>query len=254
LLRQNSKQMKSFKLKIFCDFDGTISKNDVWINTIYQFIDDKEKFKDLLNEFHAGNIGTKETGIRIIDLIENFSLENFNTAIDKEEIDEYFKDFIIHCRDNSIELRVVSSGWDHYINRILGSEGIDLEVYSTELVLNKTADSEYELSTKYNYTDEYCQLCETCKRNILISNTNDLDDEISVFIGDGVSDYCVSNFADIVFAKGNLASYCWKNNITYFEYKNFQDIRNKLTKLISSGKIKQRQEARVRRKDIFLGG
>ncbi|HMQ67375.1 MAG TPA: HAD-IB family phosphatase [Ignavibacteria bacterium] len=246
--------MKSCKLKIFCDFDGTVSKNDVWINTILQFINDKDKFDNVIKQFHDGNIGTRETGSLIVGLIENFSPGKFNDAIDKEEIDEYFKDFIIYCRENNFELRILSSGWDHYINRIFDSEKIDLKVYSTELVLEKSEDSEYKLSTKYNYTDEYCQLCETCKRNILITNTNDLDNEVSVFIGDGASDYCVSNFADIVFAKGKLASYCWKNNITYFEYKNFHDIQNKLEKMISAGKIKQRQEARVRRKDIFMGG
>lgn len=246
--------MKPYKLKIFCDFDGTISVNDVWINTILQFINDKKKFDGIIKEFHSGNIGTKETGSRIIELVENFSLDRFNAAIDKEEIDEYFKDFIEFCKDNNFEIRILSSGWDHYINRIFGFEGIDLKIYSTELVISESENSRYELSTKYNYTDEYCELCETCKRNILITNTNDLDNEISVFIGDGASDYCVSNFADLVFAKGKLASYCWKNNITYFEYKNFQDIQKKLVRLISSGRIKQRQEARVRRKDIFMGG
>lgn len=246
--------MKSCRLKIFCDFDGTISKNDVWINTIKQFISDRDKFENLLSDFHLGKIGTKETGNRIVELIKDFSLEKFNESIDKEEIDEYFAEFIEYCKENNFGLCVLSSGWDHYINRLLKSEDIDLKIYSTELVIRESAGNKNSISTKYNFTDEYCQLCETCKRNILITNTNDLDNEVSVFIGDGASDYCVSNFADIVFAKGKLASYCWKNNITYFEYKDFQDIRNKITKLVSTGKIKQKQEARVRRKDIFMGG
>ena len=92
------------------------------------------------------------------------------------------------------------------------------------------------------------------KRNILINNTNDWDNEISVFIGDGVSDYCASNFADIVFAKKRLASYCWKNNITYYEFKNFNDIIIKLEKLKIKHKMRQRQNARILRRDVFLGG
>ena len=104
------------------------------------------------------------------------------------------------------------------------------------------------------YSDEYCIDCAVCKRNILLTETNDPGGEISVYIGDGASDYCVSGFADIVFAKGKLASYCWKNNITYFEYASFADIQKKLNRLIEEGKIRHRQEASFRRRDIFLGG
>ena len=92
------------------------------------------------------------------------------------------------------------------------------------------------------------------KRNILINNTNDLDNEVSVFIGDGISDFCASNYADIVFAKKRLASYCWKNNITYHDFKNFQDVIEKLELLKSKNKIKHKLTAKNLRKDVFLGG
>ena len=80
------------------------------------------------------------------------------------------------------------------------------------------------------------------------------DDEISVLIGDGFSDTCAAQYADIVFAKKSLASYCWKNNITYFEYKDFGDVQKKLEKLIERKVIKPRQNARVNRKDVYLRG
>jgi 2-hydroxy-3-keto-5-methylthiopentenyl-1-phosphate phosphatase len=92
------------------------------------------------------------------------------------------------------------------------------------------------------------------KRNVLISNTNDLNNEVSVYIGDGVSDFCVSHYADVVFAKKTLASHCWKNNITYFEYKTFKDVIKKLIKLIEQNKIKQKQTAKYNRRDVLLGG
>ena len=118
----------------------------------------------------------------------------------------------------------------------------------------KTGNTLVEVEIFYPYTDDYCKLCNTCKRNILISNTNDLGNEISVYIGDGISDQCVSGFADIVFAKGKLASYCWKNNITYFEFDDFSDIISKLIKPENNKFIKQRNEALVRRRDVLMGG
>jgi 2-hydroxy-3-keto-5-methylthiopentenyl-1-phosphate phosphatase len=80
------------------------------------------------------------------------------------------------------------------------------------------------------------------------------EDEISVFIGDGFSDACVVNYADVVFAKKSLASYCWKNNITYFEWNDFGDIQNKLEKLLKQKQIKHRQTARLKRRDVYLRG
>jgi 2,3-diketo-5-methylthio-1-phosphopentane phosphatase len=243
--------MKNYKLKIFCDFDGTISKNDVWVDTINQFVTDTVKFESLLEEFESGNIGSREIGKMHLELVENFSLDKFNESIDKQEIDEHFKDFLSYCDEQGLEFCIVSSGWNHYINRIMKRENIDVKVYSSKLVMESESGKLY---TEYEYSDEYCKLCETCKRNILINNTNDLDNEISVLIGDGVSDFCVSNFADIVFAKGKLASYCWKNNITYFEYSNFSDIKNKLIKITEKNRLKHRQEAKIRRRDVFMGG
>jgi 2-hydroxy-3-keto-5-methylthiopentenyl-1-phosphate phosphatase len=80
------------------------------------------------------------------------------------------------------------------------------------------------------------------------------DCEISVFIGDGFSDACVVNYADIVFAKKSLASYCWKNNITYSEFQSFADIIKKIEKILHNKKLKHRQSAKLKRRDVFLRG
>ena len=243
--------MKNYRLKIFCDFDGTITKNDVWMSSIVKFIKDKEKFNNICEELYSGKIGTRETVIRQLELVEDFSPEKFDEYLDEEEIDEHFKDFVDFCRQSSIDLVILSGGLDYYIDHILKRENIQAEFYSCRM--NWDEESK-KLKSEFIYSDEYCRACDTCKRNILITNTNDLDNDISVYIGDGSSDFCVSGFADIVFAKGKLASYCWKNNITYFDYKDFSDVKNKLKKILEKNKLKHRQEAKIRRRDVIMGG
>ncbi|MEO6694194.1 MAG: HAD-IB family phosphatase [Ignavibacteria bacterium] len=242
--------MKNYKLKIFCDFDGTIAKNDVWISSFNGFINDIESFEKVCRDYHSEVLNGREAGKRHLSLVENFSFAKLDDYLRLEEIDEHFKDFAEFCRVNDHTLVVVSAGYEYYLDFILKRYNIDLKIFASEL--RQTDDK--KLFSVFTHSDEYCTLCETCKRNILINNTNDLDNEISVFIGDGVSDQCVSGFADIVFAKGKLASYCWKNNITYFEYKNFSDIKMKLAKLTGNNMIRQRQEAKIRRRDVFMGG
>ncbi len=241
--------MKNYKLKFFCDFDGTITKNDVWINSIEKFIKEKDKFDLICHEFFAQKIGSRECNLRQLELVKDFSFEKFNEYLETEQIDEYFREFLNFCNERTHEVYILSAGLDYYIDYILRKENLDVEFFSTKLIVN---DDQTKLSCEFPHSDEHCIWCETCKRNILINLTN--DDEISILIGDGISDFCVSNYADIVFAKGKLASYCWKHNITYFEYQNFSDIISKVEKLSVTHRIKQRQESIIKRKDVILGG
>lgn len=247
--------MKYPRLKIFCDFDGTVTKNDVWVNSLGKFIKDKDNFQKVCYEFDNALITARECIRRELDLVEDFDFDKFNEDVDKEELDIYFKNFLSYCSDNNDEIFLISEGLDYYINRILKREGLEhLKLYCNKMKFHQDKNGEIKLSCDFPWSDEVCSYCGMSKRNILITNTNDYDNEISVLIGDGTSDFCAASYADIVFAKRKLASYCWKNNITYFEYSNFKDIINKIEKLKEKRQLKQRQSARGLRRDVFLGG
>jgi len=250
--------VKDYKLKIYCDFDGTVTKNDVWVSAFGKFIKDRKKFEIVCEEFISNVITARECNLRELDLIEDFSFEQLDKYLDEEELDDYFRDFLEYCSNNKYEITLLSEGLDYYINNILKREKLNLKFFSNKLVVKEIIDKNGKKSTKltceFTYPDENCFYCGMSKRNILINNTNDLDNEVSVFIGDGISDFCASNYADIVFAKKRLASYCWKNNITYHDFKNFRDVMEKLELLKSKNKIKHKLTAKNLRKDVFLGG
>jgi 2-hydroxy-3-keto-5-methylthiopentenyl-1-phosphate phosphatase len=245
--------LKIPKLKIFCDFDGTVTKKDVWVDALGRFIKDTKAFENVCDDFSNGKITSRDCIKRELDLVEDFDFKIFDSFIELQELDDYFLEFINFCKENHFEIFLLSEGLDYYINYVLNKFNIDLPYYCNTLSV-KEINGSVKLSCDFPYSDEHCNSCGMSKRNILISNTNDFDKEISVFIGDGVSDFCVSHYADIVFAKHSLASYCWKNNITYYDYKDFADIKSKLNKLISKGQIKQRQNAKTLRKEVLFGG
>ena len=66
----------------------------------------------------------------------------------------------------------------------------------------------------------------TCKCKVL----QNLRTEYSkiIYIGDGVSDFCVADKADYLFAKTKLYKHCTENNIPCTEYNNFKDIQNSI--------------------------
>ena len=237
------------RLKIFCDFDGTITVKDTWMAIGEQFIRDKQKWNDLIRKFENLEIGARECFLGEIALIEDFDFQVFNQIIDKQELDKHFLNFKKFCDDKGLAMTILSEGMDHYIRRILKNHNLDISFFTNKFVLS---DDEKNIHLEFPFSDSECIKCGCCKRNLVLNKT--ADDEISIYIGDGFSDACVSHYADIVFAKRSLASYCWKNNITYFEYRDFQDIINKLEKIMLKKNIKHRQTASLKRREVFLRG
>jgi 2-hydroxy-3-keto-5-methylthiopentenyl-1-phosphate phosphatase len=237
------------KLKIFCDFDGTITLKDTWMDIGNRFIKKKDKWNEVINKFDKLEIGARECFLNEIALIEDFNFNEFNNIIDEQQIESGFTEFLDFCNSKNLPLNILSEGMDYYIGRILNNNNISLPYFSNRFVLS---EDKSRFNLEYPYSDSECINCGCCKRNLLLNMTG--DDEISVYIGDGFSDACAVHYADIVFAKKSLASYCWKNNITYYDYKNFIDIKNKLEKILTRKNIKHRQAAKLKRREVFLRG
>ena len=81
-----------------------------------------------------------------------------------------------------------------------------------------------------------------------------IDNDIIVYIGDGYSDFCAVKFADIVFAKGELQTKCQNENISYYLYKNFDDIIARMTEIMNKKRIPKRRQALINRQDVLLAG
>ena len=237
------------KVKIFSDFDGTVTLYDTWIEMGERFIKNKEKWAEVIKNFEEQKIGARECFLAECALIEDFDKEEFDRIIDSQRLDPMFLQFVDFCSVRNLPLMILSEGMDYYIARILGNNGLDIPFYANKLVFSEDSHS---IGLEFPNADSDCMKCGTSKRNILMNNT--ADDEISVFIGDGFSDACAVNYADIVFAKKSLASYCWKNNITYHEYQTFGDIKKKLERILESKKLKHRDAAKIKRREVFLRG
>jgi 2-hydroxy-3-keto-5-methylthiopentenyl-1-phosphate phosphatase len=237
------------KLKIFCDFDGTITAKDVWVSVGEYFIKNKDAWKQVISQFENLEIGAKECFLKECSLIEDFDKNIFDNIIDSQQIDPYFGDFMDFCNESETSLTILSEGMDYYIDRILSKNGYLIRFFANRFIL---LEDKRSFRLEFPYSDEECQKCVCCKRNLLMNLCS--DDKISVFIGDGFSDACVVNYSDIVFAKKSLASYCWKNNITYFDYDNFGDVKKKIEKLLLNKSVKQKQTAKLMRRNVLLQG
>ncbi|MCC6866744.1 MAG: HAD-IB family phosphatase [Ignavibacteria bacterium] len=241
--------MEAPNIKVYSDFDGTITLYDTWIEMGEHFINDKDAWHNIIKKYEEQKIGARECFLGEVELIRNFELNAFNKIIDSQKLDPQFINFYEFCVQKGIPLVILSEGMDYYIARILKNYGLNIPFYANKMTFSAENN---KIGLLFPYSDSDCTKCGTSKRNILMNNT--ADNEISVYIGDGFSDACVVNYADIVFAKKSLASYCWKNNITYYEFQTFGDVKKKLDKILSLKKIKQRDSAKNNRREVFLRG
>lgn len=238
-------------LKVFVDFDGTIAKDDVG-NAFFRKYGGRERYDEILLEYRSEAISAKECfrrGIAAIDRLERKSAARF---VRDQEIDPTFKEFVAFCRDNGIELHVVSDGLDFYIHEILTSNGIEgVSVFSNKLEFVPVDGSGMQdLRISFPHADAECQRCACCKRNIMLTQAG--DEDIIAYVGEGYSDRCPATYADIVFAKDVLQSFCQENNISYHLYQSFHDVVGRLGILLKQKKLRKRLAAELKRKELFM--
>lgn len=233
--------------KIFVDFDGTISRQDVG-DSFLNFFGDPEKNNEVVKLWMEDKISSPELWIMLFKTIRGFSEERFNEFLQTMEIDPTFAPFVQYCRENSFELRVLSDGFDLYIKRLIERENIkDLEIFC-----NKALIKDNVITPVFPYGDEECKQCGNCKRNHILSNSG--DDDYLIYIGDGYSDKCPIQYCDFVFAKDSLLRYCEMNRITFFPFKDFNDVIKKINELKSKKRLKKLHQAELKRREVFKQG
>jgi len=206
------------KLKIFTDFDGTITKIDSLNMVLDEFaVSDWRSIEDKVT---SHELSEKEALQAEFDLV-NVPLDDAIQFLEKNvKIDPTFKSFAEWCKIKEIELIVLSGGFNEFINTIFKKFGINnLKIYSNSLKIenNKWQVIQSDLP-------KIKDLCNHCKTNHIIESQR--KGYKVVYIGDGNTDRCPAETADIVFAKDSLAEYLDMKKKKYFKYQDFSDIQN----------------------------
>jgi len=237
----------SNKFKIFVDFDGTITKLDVGEHLFLKFADN-QKVNEIIRNWLDGEITSRQTWELLCKLTDSVDVNEFDAFINTMEIEESFIDFVEYCENAQHEIFVLSDGFDYYINKIL----LKYNLQKLKLYSNKLEITNGKLIPYFPYTDEECKICANCKRNHILTNSS--DDEITIYIGDGLSDTCPAQFVDFIFAKKSLLKFCEKNRISYYPFNNFTDVIKIIEQLAKKKKIKKRHQAQLNRRAVYLQG
>jgi 2,3-diketo-5-methylthio-1-phosphopentane phosphatase len=209
------------KIAILCDFDGTVARDDVG-NLLFQKFADAKQSRAVIRKWKEGSISSRECLEREADLAR-VSRESLDKFIAKRKLDPYFKDFVDFARRRDMEIVIVSDGLDYYIEKMLIRTGLaHLDFYANTLKLNEDT-----LHVKFPFYDVLdCKSCGNCKTYHM--EKYKADGYFVVYVGNGFSDRCPSEYADLVFAKGELLRYCRKNGVESKAFDNFRDVEREL--------------------------
>jgi 2,3-diketo-5-methylthio-1-phosphopentane phosphatase len=222
------------KYVFLCDFDGTVTKEDVVDRVLEEFAD--PTWIDIERSWVNGEIGSRDCLAMQAKLIKanEHDLLDFVKGI---AIDETFVDFAGYCKRNAIEISILSDGIDLFIKSILNRYGLNhIRVFSNSLA---SANGGYEMY--FPYLREDClSKAGICKCKIMEELS--LPQGINILVGDGRSDFCVARKADLTFAKSALLDFCGVEKIPHIEHREFRDVtewlRNQMGR--SSGVASQR--------------
>ncbi|MEW6616025.1 MAG: HAD-IB family phosphatase [Thermodesulfobacteriota bacterium] len=211
------------KKLVLCDFDGTITKEDVGYDFLNRFT--RESWEDIDRDYRAGKIGSRDAYARIARLIVGTEEEMVDFICHHSTLDPYFKEFYNSCKDKEIDFKIVSDGFGLYINALLNYHNIsDIEYFANRIIF-KGKDS---IEIEFPFYNPECGSCGNCKRTILKRFRGQYDHII--FIGNGLSDKCIAEEADEVYAKDTLYSHCIEKIIPCWNYSNFSDAKKILSK------------------------
>ncbi|MBN1638283.1 MAG: MtnX-like HAD-IB family phosphatase [Ignavibacteriales bacterium] len=234
--------------KIFVDFDGTISPVDVGEEIFLKF-GDKIEAQNIIERWINKEINSYTSWNLLCETIKNFNQTDFDDFIDSIKLEPSFKNLINFCSENNFDLCILSDGLDYYIKRILTNENIfDIPVFSNQILI----DNENKLRPIFPFTDEECKRCGNCKRNHILNFSDDSD--YTVYIGDGNSDTCPAQHCDFIFAKKSLLKFCEINRISYYPFKNFNEVVTILNELKNRKRLKKRHQAELKRREVYIQG
>ncbi len=211
------------RIAVLCDFDGTVAREDVG-NLLFRTFVRNGDAHEVVERWKRGEISSRECLEQEASLARCRS-DELTRFIQDRPLDPYFKDFHDFARQRGIEVVVVSDGLDQYIEQMLLRNGLG----AIEFFANRLHIDGESLRVEFPWYDRLdCTDCGCCKTHHLENYRR--QGYFIVYVGDGLSDRCPCENADLVFAKGDLLAHCRRKKIACVEFRNFRDVEREVLK------------------------
>jgi 2,3-diketo-5-methylthio-1-phosphopentane phosphatase len=192
-----------------CDFDGTISIDDVTDSILLRFA--RPGWEALESAWRAGRIGSRECMAGQVALLD-CSAEELDAHVAQLPIDPQFAAFAALIAAARVPLTIASDGLDRALHVLLRRYGLD-HVPTRASHLVQAGPREWRL--EFPHATAGCRSdAATCKCAV-VAATRERGDTPVLMIGDGASDRCVAAAADLTFARKELLAHCAEHDLPH---------------------------------------
>ncbi|NQU97269.1 MAG: MtnX-like HAD-IB family phosphatase [Chloroflexi bacterium] len=209
-------------LGIVLDFDGTITDRDIGDKVIQRFAAAgwEEGLEHLRSgEWSIGKLQRWEAERLPADRLAE--MEAY--ALEIGRIRPGLKELVDFAGHNDICIEVASAGFEFYVRAILERDGFgDLRTAVPRVVFGDGRGPTQKPRLEFPAGLATCERVGLCKCERVWRLQR--EGRRALFVGDGMSDYCVAEQADLVFARGSLARYCRERNIPHVVYEDFTQV------------------------------
>jgi len=214
---------------VLVDFDGTACSLDIFTELCRRFIGDdwEQRFE---RASWKGTSPLREDVVQLARLLGAPRDEMLAFVVAHYGVDAGFAHFVRWAESKGAEVAIVSDGLGFYIRPMLAAAGIS----HLAVLTNAPIDTPCGLRLSHPFGHPECVGCGTCKMLAVLSYRERRGPV--AFVGDGYSDRFAALYADLVFAKQDLARICAVDGIPFTPWQSFDDVRAGLARRLASGR------------------
>jgi 2,3-diketo-5-methylthio-1-phosphopentane phosphatase len=202
------------------DFDGTITEQDL-LDTIAQTFGDEEVYREVDEALDEDSLSLNEVIRREFEPVRAPLDEVRAWVLENVRVRPGFRELVELARERGWRFVIVSSGFRELIEPVLAREGVpDLEL------LSNTVDPDPDGWKVRFRVSETCEVCgQPCKRSTAAALADGTE---LVYVGDGYSDRCAAEAADLAFARRGLADYLEERGVPFERFEDFHSVARRL--------------------------
>ena len=200
---------------IQCDFDGTITMEDMGIYLLKTFA--KGDWHYWVEQYRNNKITVSEFNSRAFAMVRAAKEELVAATLSRVKLREGFHELVGYCRQKGLRLVIVSNGLDFYINAILSDAGLgDIEAHAAATQFHPGGlkaqyigpdgvpmDSDFKAAYTQLFLEQGCKV---------------------VYVGNGPSDANPASLSQHIFARSELLDCCKERRLPCQPFDNMHDV------------------------------
>lgn len=203
------------KILFQCDFDGTITQEDVSFLILDAFANGD--WRQLLTQYREGKISVGHFNTKAFAMVKADKPTLLQFVKSKAKIRAGFHQLLAYCHGKGFKFVIVSNGLDFYIETILRDIGIDnIEIFAAQTWFGPNGINVQYVGPEGN------QLMDSFKEaHVRLFRERGYR---VIYAGNGISDISPSKQAHHIFATAELLTYCKKMNLNCTPFIDLNDI------------------------------